>query len=138
MSIMGFLDVLSNVKKTGAHSWVATCPAHNDRTPSLVIREKPDGFILCHCFAGCGIDEICEAAKIEIDVLFPDKPEGYSQPLRRAFSASDVLEAVVFEATLVTVAASAMAKGEVLTQAERERLVLAAQRLEEARRLTNG
>ena len=32
--------------------WIARCPAHEDRSPSLSISER-DGRILAHCFAGC-------------------------------------------------------------------------------------
>ena len=33
-------------------SWMARCPAHEDRNPSLSIREV-DGKVLVHCHAGC-------------------------------------------------------------------------------------
>jgi DNA primase len=33
-------------------SWMAKCPAHEDRNPSLSIREV-DGKVLLHCHAGC-------------------------------------------------------------------------------------
>lgn len=39
-------------KRTG-QNWVARCPAHNDRTPSLSIAMTKDGKVLLHCFAGC-------------------------------------------------------------------------------------
>jgi hypothetical protein len=34
-------------------SWTAHCLAHDDRNPSLSIREGYDGKVLVHCFAGC-------------------------------------------------------------------------------------
>ncbi len=34
------------------HGFMARCPCHDDRTPSLSIR-KVDGRVACHCF-GCG------------------------------------------------------------------------------------
>jgi hypothetical protein len=33
-------------------SWIAHCPAHDDRSPSLAIRDA-DGKVLVHCHAGC-------------------------------------------------------------------------------------
>lgn len=33
--------------------WIARCPAHRDRTPSLSIREGKDGRPVVNCFAGC-------------------------------------------------------------------------------------
>ncbi|MBL8565292.1 MAG: toprim domain-containing protein [Hyphomicrobiaceae bacterium] len=41
----------------GGHSagncWMARCPAHDDSTPSLSIKETRDGKLLVHCHAGC-------------------------------------------------------------------------------------
>jgi hypothetical protein len=34
-------------------SWMARCPAHDDRTPSLSIRTAADGKVLVRCHAGC-------------------------------------------------------------------------------------
>jgi hypothetical protein len=42
---------LGGARKSGA-DWMARCPAHDDRTPSLAITER-DGRLLVHCFAGC-------------------------------------------------------------------------------------
>ncbi|NQW09429.1 MAG: toprim domain-containing protein [Alphaproteobacteria bacterium] len=39
-------------RKAGG-GWIARCPAHEDRTPSLSIRESDDGTLLVHCHAGC-------------------------------------------------------------------------------------
>jgi hypothetical protein len=33
--------------------WMARCPAHEDSTPSLSIKETRDGRLLVHCHAGC-------------------------------------------------------------------------------------
>jgi hypothetical protein len=38
-------------RNSGA-GWMARCPAHDDRSPSLSIRER-DGRLLVHCHAGC-------------------------------------------------------------------------------------
>lgn len=51
-------------------SW--QCPAHEDRSPSLSIREGDDGRVLVHCFAGCSIEAICEALGWQMADLFPD------------------------------------------------------------------
>ena len=42
-------------------SWMAHCPAHRDRTPSLSIRETDDGRVLVHCFAGCSQHDVINA-----------------------------------------------------------------------------
>ena len=33
--------------------WIAHCPAHDDRTPSLSVRETDGGQVLVYCHAGC-------------------------------------------------------------------------------------
>jgi hypothetical protein len=37
------------------------CPAHDDRHPSLSVREGDDGRVLAHCFAGCTPEEVFSA-----------------------------------------------------------------------------
>jgi hypothetical protein len=50
--------------------WIARCPAHEDRSPSLSISEGRDGRILLHCFAGCGVEQICAVLKVRVSDLF--------------------------------------------------------------------
>jgi DNA primase len=38
-------------RKSG-NNWMACCPAHDDRNPSLGLRDA-DGTVLVHCYAGC-------------------------------------------------------------------------------------
>ena len=38
--------------------WTACCPAHDDRDPSLSIRDGADGRVLVHCHAGCSQDKV--------------------------------------------------------------------------------
>jgi hypothetical protein len=52
--------------------WLAHCPAHDDAKPSLSVTES-DGCILLHCFAGCGIDDICAALGITTKDLRTDQ-----------------------------------------------------------------
>jgi putative DNA primase/helicase len=40
--------------RRGSSGWTARCPAHDDRNPSLSIREASNGKILVRCHAGCG------------------------------------------------------------------------------------
>jgi hypothetical protein len=55
--------------RNGGNGWMATCPAHRDRSPSLSLRES-NGRLLLHCFAGCSIEAICEALEIRLSDLF--------------------------------------------------------------------
>lgn len=57
--------VLSRVRglRKTSRGWMALCPAHTDRSPSLSIKDAGDR-ILFHCFAGCSYREICDALGI--------------------------------------------------------------------------
>jgi hypothetical protein len=47
-------------RKAGS-GWMARCPAHQDRDPSLSIRDAVDGKILVHCHAGCDQEQVVAA-----------------------------------------------------------------------------
>jgi hypothetical protein len=40
------------------HNFTARCPAHDDRRPSLSVREGADGRVLVWCFAGCPTEDV--------------------------------------------------------------------------------
>lgn len=63
---------LDRVRQT-SRGWIACCPAHEDRSPSLSISEGRDGRVLVHCFGGCKADEITRALGLELHELFPEK-----------------------------------------------------------------
>jgi putative DNA primase/helicase len=45
------------------NSWIARCPAHDDRVPSLSIRDADDGGVFVHC-AGCDQAAVIEALRL--------------------------------------------------------------------------
>lgn len=61
--------------KKGNGGYIARCPAHDDRNPSLSISEGNGGKVLLHCFAGCTIDEICKACDLNVSDLFSKQSE---------------------------------------------------------------
>lgn len=133
MNMDTLLSRLSSTKRTGAGRYLACCPAHLDKHPSLNIRELDDGRVLVKCFAGCSVKEVLDAVGLEFDALYPEKLIGHClHPERRPFSAKDVLEAVRFEVLVVSVAASTIAHGETLVEDDCERLMLASRRLQTA------
>jgi putative DNA primase/helicase len=56
-------EVLPRLEGVRRHPgyYVARCPAHTDRNPSLSIREGEDGKVLLKCFAGCLYEAIRDA-----------------------------------------------------------------------------
>ncbi len=60
---------------------VCRCPAHEDRTPSLSVRDAPDGRLLLHCFAGCDFEVILDALK-RIGAVSGARPQVSRGPAR--------------------------------------------------------
>ncbi len=81
MTAEKLLSRLEKYKTLGEGRWVAVCPAHSDRSPSLHVTEKADGMVLIHCKAGCGATEVLDAVNLNYDDLFPE--HGYRQESRR-------------------------------------------------------
>ncbi len=74
------LERLSDAKRSGG-GWAASCPAHNDRNPSLSISERDDGQVLLYCHAGCFTEAVVGALGLQMGDLFPrSQRNGYEQP----------------------------------------------------------
>jgi hypothetical protein len=58
MTVQDVLSRLKRVKRAGKGGWTACCPAHEDRNPSLSIREGDGGRVLLRCHAGCTYEQI--------------------------------------------------------------------------------
>lgn len=54
--------------KGGRGSW--TCPAHEDRSPSLAVKAGNDGRVLVRCFAGCETPAVVAAVGLGLRDLF--------------------------------------------------------------------
>lgn len=58
------------------NKFVARCPAHQDRLPSLSVAEGTDGRAVLHCHAGCETANVIAALGLTWSDLFP---EGHRQ-----------------------------------------------------------
>ena len=58
-------------RRVGAGRWLARCPAHDDRNPSLSIGTGQDGRVLLHCWPGCRTSDILAALGLKPKDLFP-------------------------------------------------------------------
>ena len=131
MSVDSFLAQLSKVRKTGNGTWTACCSAHEDRSPSLSIREVEDGRVLVHCHAGCSVEAILGAVGMDFDDLFPAKDPGNCKSLSRPFPASDVLRMIAAEAMIVSASAVTL-RQRPLRKKEGDRLIDASTKIQAA------
>ncbi|HUW15341.1 MAG TPA: hypothetical protein VM537_36860, partial [Anaerolineae bacterium] len=63
------LPLLQLVQRRG-DGWIGLCPAHDDRSPSLSIREGKDGRVLLKCHAGCTVEAIVAVLGLQMRDLF--------------------------------------------------------------------
>lgn len=141
MSAAAVLSRFDGVKQTGPGRYIVRCPAHDDKHPSLNIRETDDGKILLICRAGCGTDAVLASVGLEMVDLFPEKLVGaahFHPGTRKPFPASDILRAVGHEVYVVACAAVEIAEGRPLNAEDHARLSLAARRLTAASEAANG
>ncbi|MCZ8395884.1 DNA primase [Achromobacter ruhlandii] len=134
MSLQTLLSRLDRVKQTGRGRWVSCCPAHDSKSrQSLAITESEDGKVLVHDFGGCSVYDVLASVGMKVDDLFPDaRPRSALKTNRMPFSYADALRCVSFEALLAAVAAGNLAQGMSLTLEDRNRLWLAANRINHA------
>ena len=82
------LSAFTHVTSAG-DGWMARCPAHEDKTPSLSIGKGDDGRWLLKCHAGCGLDSVLREANLERRDLFPQNGSGATATTRRIVETYD-------------------------------------------------
>lgn len=133
------LPRLDKVRQTGPDQWIACCPAHGDKSPSLSIKQADDR-LLVHCFAGCHVTEVVAAVGLTLADLFNAPLDHHRAALTqrqraRHDQARAALQALVHECRVVSCAAEQMIAGFALDEDENARLRLAVQRIETAERI---
>lgn len=129
-AIDNLLAHLDKVRRTGKDRYIACCPAHGDKNPSLMVSERDDGSVGIYCHAGCSIYEITSAIGFEVSDLFPPR-ESSGKPARAAFSAADSMRCLTFEGMVIAASGRSMlAAG--WTEDQQQRLIDAVSRVSAA------
>lgn len=131
MSASVLLERLHDVRSVGVGRWVARCPAHEDRSPSLSIRELEDGRVLLHDFAGCDAEQVLGAVGLEFAELFPprDVATHARARQRRPWTAQQLLGLAEREIRVATIILNDIVERRSVNRDEMQRLTLAAGRL---------
>ena len=130
--INDLLNRLSKVKQTGSGKWVACCPAHEDRSPSLSIRQADDK-ILIYCFAGCDVDDVVGSVGMSLSDLMPESVGYNHQPTPTVLTAStkaELFDVMVGETAIFMVAARQIAMGIEFSEVDTNRIRQAEIRLD--------
>lgn len=137
--IQRLLSRLEQVRQTGTNEWMACCPGHADRNPSLSIKQAGHR-VLINCFAGCEPRVVLSAVGLTMADLFDQPITPQAAPLaehqrRRHNQAREALVALSHELRVLWCFAEQMHAGLNLDPSELERLKLAMDRINTARRL---
>jgi hypothetical protein len=129
--IENLLSRLDKVTSKGQGRWVARCPSHPDKQPSLAITETQTGTLLLHCFSLCSIEEITTSIGLSVADLFPKNSDSSTtaKSIKRPFSVSQILPAFERELLIATQFLGAIGRGETVPEAERQRAAICAERI---------
>ncbi len=119
MAIESFLNKLHKVRPQGKSRWIACCPCHDDKTPSLAISDD-NGTVLMHCF-GCGANAVAVAEILGVDLseLFPDGVT-YDKQQRKYFPADQILQSLKVESAVLYMISQRMLGGEMTPELKEE------------------
>lgn len=124
---------LEGVKQNGQGRWVALCPAHADRSPSLAIKDTGERLLL-HCFAGCDADDVLVAVGMAWRDIYPDRwdcaakrpNEGRHRYVKRHSQEIDPLD---LEREILRLAAADVRAGKLLSIEDAARVEVAKTRI---------
>ena len=131
--MIDILSMLEGVRDNHGDNYMARCPAHEDRSPSLSVKLCADGRVLIHCFAGCDIDDICDSLGLKLTQLMPELPDHHYKPVRRTMPARDALQALDHESLVVSIIAADVLEHKELDNETWNRLGVAVNRINAAR-----
>lgn len=129
MNVELILNQLQKVKANGPNAWVACCPAHKDKSPSLTVKALADGRILLHCFAGCETGDVLGAIGVQFSDLFPEKLDIHMPRVAVPFTSHDALMCLQREAGVVLIVAADVAAKKPIDDITADRAALAAGRI---------
>ena len=134
MSLETLIERLDGVKHTGVGRFMARCPAHDDRSPSLGVKDCGDGVTVVNCLAGCETEDVLSAVGLSFSDLYPERigQDHAYKPVGQRFDARQVLRVLRSEANLVAIAAENIAEGLKLSDKDRDRVFNAACRIRAA------
>lgn len=113
MSAQDIVARLDHCRETSPGEWMARCPAHDDKSPSLSVKDAGGGRTLIHCFAGCGAIEILGAVGLDTSDLYPPMDKNHQSAIKRRERSVDEL--------VLEIAKADRAKGKKLSQRDLDR-----------------
>lgn len=132
--IQKILNSCSGVRKTGEGSWVAKCPGHEDKHPSLSIRLTEDGMVLLKCWSGCLTADVMGGMGMTLADLYdrPSDPGGGRSRRVPDVPWKMICKKYMHGAAVLQAALKTLADGENISQKDRDMLGAVSSNLFEA------
>jgi hypothetical protein len=128
------LSLLSGVRQTRPNQWIAHCSAHEDRSPSLSIKDAGDGRILIKCFAGCESEAVLTSLGLQFSDLFPERlPDLPHRKASVGLSPRDIMEVIEHELTVASLILADVVEAKSIDETTWARFCKAAQRIQTVR-----
>lgn len=132
MDTTPILDRLDGVRRVRDGEYIARCPSHDDRRPSLSVKDGGDR-VLVICRAGCTFDDIRSSLGMQAHEFFEDgrAPKLVAPGVNRR----ELAEALTLELSIAYIVTCDRAKGREISDADRERELVARDRIRAAWRV---
>ena len=138
MTIETLISRLDGVKETGPGRYLSRCPGHDDRSPSLAIKDGDDGRVLIHCFAGCETEDVLSAIGMTFSDVMPERigQDHSYKPIRNRISPRDALAALDHESLVVAIIGADILTHKKVDESTWSRLAQSVARINETRAMT--
>jgi hypothetical protein len=108
-----FLARLDGVRNK-ASGFIALCPAHDDRNPSLTVDEGAEGQVLFRCWAGCDSADVVASIGLTFADLYPERQHHAPRSRRRPPPPwRDLVRLLMLETTVLEIGVTMLESGDV-------------------------
>ena len=125
------LSRLDGVMRNGQDRWMAKCPAHDDRGPSLSIKDTGTRTLI-HCFAGCEAEDVLAAVGMAWRDLYRDEWQAAREAALHQRIKLPPIDPLALERRIIDLAESDLRAGKELSLEDRMRLQIALERVKGA------
>ena len=125
MDVNNLLSKLDKVRSTGNGKWMACCSAHNDRSPSLAIKQTDNGKLLLNCFSGCSVIDILAAIGLELSDLMPENPNYQKGNKTPRFNKYELFDRLIHESIILSLAIRQLLNFQDLSAEDEARVLVA-------------
>ena len=122
MYIEDLLNKFDGVRESGSGQYSCRCPAHEDSSNSLGIKQGEGDRILLNCFAGCDTKHILDAIGLTWKDILPDN-KITTQIKTSGFNPYSVLKMIRDEVLIIGLASADIRNGKSLNDKEHGRLM---------------